>query len=663
MFHRVSLVLLLLCGTALGQDMAGAKKALDQAHLPRVTSTAPTDGQVLTWDSTLGKAKWAAGGGGGGSFDPAAATNITFASSNGTITGAANQNLVLTIPDATGSNDGKELYIYAGSGGGSGGSGGYGGYVNIFGGNGGSNSGGVSIQAGSVADGQTGDLVFVIPSAAGENNSAGNMRFTLGNSTGSGTPSSFQLFDADGNRLHEIGYDGTVTGPQGSTFNIEATTPSDGSGNRLTLRASNGVGTNKDGGDFYAYAGNATGSGDFAGGGSFFAYAGSGGASATAGTINLQTGNGGSTSGASGGMTFTIGSTTDGNTGAWSVVIPSATGTNRTAGPATIRLGAKTGSGTDGYFAIQNASSANLFKVGYDGKITGPTGAAFEITGAASQSLYLTAPNQILFNSAGDYMRMGNAFLNLSSAGGLYFCSESTATTAEASFYRAGTRSYSLSSDIAGDDTDRETQFNVMSCTGPNLICGLLANSNHGTVTLTSYYGGAYGGSSTMALVAGGVTTTFNSSGLTTSKFTVGSGGPTIQSGSGSPESSVTAGVGSVYCRTGALSSLWIKSTGSGNTGWLALGASTVVTKSADYSVTPTDTYILASGNTIITLENANVGAGRIVHVKKTDASNTITVKSTAGTLDGVAAGTGVTLTTQYSAYTFVSDGTNWHIF
>jgi len=47
--------------------------------------------------------------------------------------------------------------------------------------------------------------------------------------------------------------------------------------------------------------------------------------------------------------------------------------------------------------------------------------------------------------------------------------------------------------------------------------------------------------------------------------------GPTISSGSGTPEAVVTAPVGSIYLRTngGAGTSIYIKETGAGNTGWI----------------------------------------------------------------------------------------------
>ena len=50
--------------------------------------------------------------------------------------------------------------------------------------------------------------------------------------------------------------------------------------------------------------------------------------------------------------------------------------------------------------------------------------------------------------------------------------------------------------------------------------------------------------------------------------FELGTGGPTISSGSGSPEGVVTAPAGSIYLDTGG--TLYIKASGSGDTGWRA---------------------------------------------------------------------------------------------
>jgi hypothetical protein len=46
--------------------------------------------------------------------------------------------------------------------------------------------------------------------------------------------------------------------------------------------------------------------------------------------------------------------------------------------------------------------------------------------------------------------------------------------------------------------------------------------------------------------------------------------GPTVSSGTGTPESVVTAPVGSLFLRTDAATSLYVKQTGAGNTGWVA---------------------------------------------------------------------------------------------
>jgi hypothetical protein len=55
-------------------------------------------------------------------------------------------------------------------------------------------------------------------------------------------------------------------------------------------------------------------------------------------------------------------------------------------------------------------------------------------------------------------------------------------------------------------------------------------------------------------------------------KLTIGAGGATVSSGSGSPEGAVTAVVGSLFMRTngGANTTLYVKESGTGNTGWAA---------------------------------------------------------------------------------------------
>jgi hypothetical protein len=49
-----------------------------------------------------------------------------------------------------------------------------------------------------------------------------------------------------------------------------------------------------------------------------------------------------------------------------------------------------------------------------------------------------------------------------------------------------------------------------------------------------------------------------------------GSNGPRIMAGTGSPESVVSAPVGSLWLRTDSSTTLYVKQTGTGNTGWIA---------------------------------------------------------------------------------------------
>lgn len=59
---------------------------------------------------------------------------------------------------------------------------------------------------------------------------------------------------------------------------------------------------------------------------------------------------------------------------------------------------------------------------------------------------------------------------------------------------------------------------------------------------------------------------------VTATQFFVNTSGPTWTSGSGTPEGSVTAPVGSLYSRTdgGTGTTLYVKESGTGNTGWVA---------------------------------------------------------------------------------------------
>lgn len=92
-----------------------------------------------------------------------------------------------------------------------------------------------------------------------------------------------------------------------------------------------------------------------------------------------------------------------------------------------------------------------------------------------------------------------------------------------------------------------------------------------------------------------------------------------------------------------------------------------VTTQSGAYAVNALDDVILvnSSGGAFdVTLPNANVVTGRRVQVKRINTSvNVVTVKSGGGTIDNVAAATGIALAGgTLNSITVVSDGTNWWI-
>ncbi|MBF0451811.1 MAG: hypothetical protein HQK75_13995 [Candidatus Magnetomorum sp.] len=103
-------------------------------------------------------------------------------------------------------------------------------------------------------------------------------------------------------------------------------------------------------------------------------------------------------------------------------------------------------------------------------------------------------------------------------------------------------------------------------------------------------------------------------------------------------------------------------------TTWTAFRSSTsggrlVNSVSQDYTVTETDDIVLGSGNTTITLPEADDFQNRIFTIKKTDSSNTLLIATKANeTMDGVnrSNGSPITLTEQFDEISMVSDGQNW---
>jgi hypothetical protein len=121
-------------------------------------------------------------------------------------------------------------------------------------------------------------------------------------------------------------------------------------------------------------------------------------------------------------------------------------------------------------------------------------------------------------------------------------------------------------------------------------------------------------------------------------------------------------------------STLTVDNTAGGSAVFSVLGRTVTQTRAVQtttqtgaYAVAATDDVIFVNptgGSFDVTLPNANVVTGRRVQVKRiVTSANVVTVKSAGGTIDGVAAGTGIALAGgSLNAITVVSDGTNWWI-
>lgn len=119
-----------------------------------------------------------------------------------------------------------------------------------------------------------------------------------------------------------------------------------------------------------------------------------------------------------------------------------------------------------------------------------------------------------------------------------------------------------------------------------------------------------------------------------------------VAHGTGSPESVVTANIGSLYLRTngGASTTLYIKESGTGNTGWApsnpGLGASySLQTVTAGFTIAPSaGAVILIAASAVTSSVTTAISSptsglpGRVIILEGTSNTNTITIKNGANT-------------------------------
>lgn len=86
--------------------------------------------------------------------------------------------------------------------------------------------------------------------------------------------------------------------------------------------------------------------------------------------------------------------------------------------------------------------------------------------------------------------------------------------------------------------------------------------------------------------------------------------------------------------------------------------ATAIVTETASYTITASNSTILANGAITITLPTASGISGRQYTIKNIS-SSTVTLASAGGTIDG---STTISLTSKNEAVTVQSDGTNWYV-
>lgn len=131
--------------------------------------------------------------------------------------------------------------------------------------------------------------------------------------------------------------------------------------------------------------------------------------------------------------------------------------------------------------------------------------------------------------------------------------------------------------------------------------------------------------------------------------------------GTGSPEGSLTAAVGSMFSRQDSTigDSFYVKTSGSGNTGWSPSSTvGPIKTVSSTYSVTNSDSTINCTGTFTVTLPITGIATGKKFRIKNIGAG-TVTIFSTAN-IDFT---TSISLTIQGQGIEVQWDGTQYWLY
>ncbi|MCC7357042.1 tail fiber domain-containing protein, partial [Candidatus Uhrbacteria bacterium] len=238
---------------------------------------------------------------------------------------------LITMTDATSTNNGRTITLSGGTGGATSGDG-----------------GDVVLKGGAPISGKGGDIQLIASSANGAAFNGGSVQISAGTSTGAGIPGSINMVAGTG--ATTAGGTFSITGGKGNTLGggvsiLGGSAGAIGSGGNITIRGGYGGTTNGNGGSTIIYGGiplgtgnggsvsilGQSGSGPTSGGGTILLTAGSsggslngagialtggvGGTTGQGGTVTIQAGSGGSTSGKGGNLTLQGGSAVNGDGG------------------------------------------------------------------------------------------------------------------------------------------------------------------------------------------------------------------------------------------------------------------------------------------------------------------------------------------------------------